>query len=151
MVISEINWPRHLTYEIFNGEEDLVEDLKLIRKTYADSLIHLFGHMSALAPIHQQFHANMSRAQCKDGFWLEIGPAVEKWIKDSSCKLLQQFDSGIQVITIYINVITFSLQAKAFLDKKTSEDKSLSDFLQRCSSTLRTLMILKQLPSLFIS
>ena len=103
MVISEINWPRHLTYEIFNGEEDLVEDLKLIRKTYADSLIHLnilspceeqlvFGHMSALAPIHQQFHANMSRAQCKDGFWLEIGPAVEKWIKDSSCKLLQQFD-----------------------------------------------------------
>ena len=57
---------------------------------------------------------------------------MEKWIKDSSCKLLQQFDSGIQVITIYINVITFSLQAKAFLDKKTSEDKSFSDFLQRC-------------------
>ena len=28
-------------FELFNGEEDLVEDLKLVRKTYADSLIHL--------------------------------------------------------------------------------------------------------------
>ena len=27
MVISEINWLRHLTYEMFNGEEDLVENL----------------------------------------------------------------------------------------------------------------------------
>ncbi len=26
---------------MYNGEEDLVEDLKLVRKTYADSLIHL--------------------------------------------------------------------------------------------------------------
>ena len=51
-------------FEIFNGEDDLVEDLKLIRKTYADSLIHLnilspdeeqlvFGYMSALLPLHQ--------------------------------------------------------------------------------------------------
>ncbi len=28
-------------YELYNGEEDLVEDLKLVRKTYADSMIHL--------------------------------------------------------------------------------------------------------------
>jgi len=116
-------------YEIFNGEEDLVEDLKLVRKTYADSLIHLnilspceeqlvFGHMSALAPIHQQFHVNLSRAQCKDGFWFEIGPAVEKWIKT--------------VQTPYVNYCSNLIQAKAFLDKKTSEDKSFSDFLQRC-------------------
>ena len=28
-------------FEIFNGEEDLVGDLKLVQKTYADSLIHL--------------------------------------------------------------------------------------------------------------
>eukprot|EP00092_Neocalanus_flemingeri_P040148 GFUD01043732.1.p1 GENE.GFUD01043732.1~~GFUD01043732.1.p1 ORF type:complete len:829 (-),score=244.19 GFUD01043732.1:674-3160(-) len=116
-------------FEIFNGEEDLVEDLKLVRKTYADSLIHLnilsqseeqlvFGHMSALAPLHQQFHVNLSRAQCKDGFWFEIGPAVEKWIKT--------------VQTPYVNYCSNLTQAKAFLDKKQSEDKSFSDFLQRC-------------------
>jgi len=116
-------------FEIFNGEEDLVEDLKLVRKTYADSLIHLnilsqseeqlvFGHLSALAPLHQQFHVNLSRAQCKDGFWFEIGPAVEKWIKT--------------VQTPYVNYCSNLIQAKAFLDKKTSEDKSFSDFLQRC-------------------
>lgn len=28
-------------FELYNGEEDLVEDLRLVRKTYADSLIHL--------------------------------------------------------------------------------------------------------------
>lgn len=116
-------------FEIYNGEEDLVEDLKLVRKTYADSLIHLnilspceeqlvFGHMSALAPIHQQFHANLARAQCKDGFWFEIGPAVEKWIKT--------------VEIPYVNYCSNLIQAKAFLDKKQSEDKSFSDFLQRC-------------------
>jgi len=116
-------------FEIYNGEEDLVEDLKLVRKTYADSLIHLnilspseeqlvFGHMSALAPLHQQFHTNLSRAQCKDGFWFEIGPAVEKWIKT--------------VEIPYVNYCSNLIQAKAFLDKKQSEDKSFSDFLQRC-------------------
>ena len=79
-------------YEMFNGEDDLVEDLKLVRKTYADSLIHLnilsseeeklvFGHMSALTPVHQLFHSALKRAQCKDGFWFSIGPAVEKWIR----------------------------------------------------------------------
>ena len=79
-------------FEIYNGEDDLVEDLKLIRKTYADSLIHLnilspaeehlvFGHMSALLPLHQTFHANLKRHQCKDGFWFEIGPAVDKWVR----------------------------------------------------------------------
>ena len=77
---------------MFNGEDDLVEDLKLVRKTYADSLIHLnilsseeeqlvFGHMSALTPVHQLFHSALKRAQCKDGFWFSIGPAVEKWIR----------------------------------------------------------------------
>jgi len=116
-------------FEIYNGEDDLVEDLKLIRKTYADSLIHLnilkpdeeklvFGYMSALAPIHQQFHANLTRAQCKDGFWFEIGPAVDKWIKT-----LQ---------TPYVDYCSNLIQAKTFLDKKQSEDKSFSDFLQRC-------------------
>ena len=116
-------------FEIFNGEDDLVEDLKLIRKTYADSLIHLnilspeeeqlvFGYMSALLPLHQAFHANLGRHQCKDGFWFEIGPAVEKWIRT--------------IETAYVNYCSNLIEAKSFLDKKQAEDKSFSDFLQRC-------------------
>jgi len=116
-------------FEIFNGEDDLVEDLKLIRKTYADSLIHLnilspeeeqlvFGYMSALLPLHQAFHANLSRHQCKDGFWFEIGPAVDKWIKT--------------IETPYVNYCSNLIEAKSFLDKKQADDKSFSDFLQRC-------------------
>ena len=116
-------------FEIFNGEDDLAEDLKLIRKTYADSLIHLnilspeeeqlvFGHMSALLPLHQAFHANLSRHQCKDGFWFEIGPAVEKWIKT--------------IERPYVNYCSNLIAAKSFLDKKQADDKSFSDFLQRC-------------------
>ena len=38
-----------------------------------------------LAPLYQHFYTNMSRAQCNDGFWLEIGQAVEK------CKNLNSF------------------------------------------------------------
>ena len=100
-------------FEIYNGEEDLVEDLKLVRKTYADSLIHLnilspseeqlvFGHMSALAPLHQQFHTNLSRAQCKDGFWFEIGPAVEKWIKTVEIPYVNYCSNLIQVLIILL-------------------------------------------------
>ena len=116
-------------FEIYNGEDDLAEDLKLIRKTYADSLIHLnilspaeehlvFGHMSAPLPLHQTFHANLKRHQCKDGFWFEIGPAVEKWVRT--------------IETPYVNYCSNLIEAKAFLDKKQAEDKSFSDFLQRC-------------------
>ena len=119
-------------FEIFNGEDDLVEDLKLIRKTYADSLIHLnilspeeeqlvFGYMSALLPLHQAFHANLGRHQCKDGFWFEIGPAVEKWIRT--------------IETAYVNYCSNLIEAKSFLDKKMAEDKSFSDFLQRCQES----------------
>lgn len=116
-------------FEMFNGEDDLVEDLKLVRKTYADSLIHLnilkpaeerlvFGHMSALTPVHQLFHAELKRAQCKDGFWFSIGPAVEKWIRT--------------VEGPYVNYCSNLLAAKTFLDKKQAEDKAFNDFLQRC-------------------
>ena len=116
-------------FEIFNGEDDLVEDLKLIRKTYADSLIHLnilspaeenlvFGYMSALLPLHQSFHSNLCRHQCKDGFWFEIGPAVDKWVRT--------------IETAYVNYCSNLIEAKTFLDKKQTEDKSFADFLQRC-------------------
>ena len=116
-------------FEIYNGEDDLVEDLKLIRKTYADSLIHLnilspdeehliFGHMSALLPLHQTFHSNLRKHQCKDGFWFEIGPAVDKWVRTIEAP--------------YVNYCSNLIEAKAFLDKKQADDKSFSDFLQRC-------------------
>ena len=81
-----------------------MEDLKLIRKTYADSLIHLFGHMSALAPIHQQFHANLSRAQCKDGFWFEIGTAVVKWIKTVQTPYVNYCSDLIQVFKLLLYI-----------------------------------------------
>jgi len=116
-------------FEIYNGEEDLIEDLKLVRKTYADSLIHLnilsgpeeqlvFGPLSGLQPVHSMFRQGLTRQQCKDGFWFEIGPAVSKWIKT--------------VEGPYLSYCSNLIQAKAFLDKKQAEDKAFSDFLQRC-------------------
>ena len=79
-------------YELYNGEEDLAEDLKLVRKTYADSMIHLniikpeeeqlvFGHLSALTPLHVALHQGLRKAQCKDGFWFEIGSVVASWVR----------------------------------------------------------------------
>merc|ERR1719209_1692269 len=74
--------------------------------------------MSALTPVHQLFHAELKRAQCKDGFWFSIGPAVEKWIRT--------------VEGPYVNYCSNLLAAKTFLDKKQAEDKAFNDFLQRC-------------------
>ena len=53
--------------------------------------------MSALAPLHQQFYVNLSRAQCKDGFWFEIGPPVEKWIKTVQTPYVNYCSNHIQV------------------------------------------------------
>ena len=116
-------------YEIFIGEEDLVDDLKLIRKTYADSLIHLnilspaeenlvFGRMSSLLPLHQMFYDHLKRQQCKDGFWFEIGASVDKWVNS--------------IEDAYVNYCSNLIETKTFLDKKQTEDKSFSDFLRRC-------------------
>ena len=37
--------------------------------------------MSALAPRHKYLHMNLPKVQCKNGFWVVMGPVVEKWIK----------------------------------------------------------------------
>ena len=64
----------------------------------------VFGHMSALAPIHQQFHANLSRAQCKDGFWFKIGPAVEKWINTVQIPHVNYCSNFIQVFKLLLYI-----------------------------------------------
>ena len=37
--------------------------------------------MYALAPRHKYLHMNLPKVQCKNGFWVVMGPVVEKWIK----------------------------------------------------------------------
>lgn len=116
-------------FELVNGEEDLVEDLKLVRKTYADSMIHLniikpeeehliFGHLNALTPLHAALHAGLKKAQCKDGFWFEIGAVVAAWVRSLEAP--------------YVSYCSNLIQAKEFLDNKRDSDKVFNDFLQRC-------------------
>lgn len=116
-------------FELYNGEEDLVQDLKLVRKTYADSLVHLnilnleeeklvFGQLKELIPLHEALHLGLKRAQCRDGFWFEIGGVVTSWVRT-----LEQ---------PYIRYCYNLIQAKEFLDQKRDSDKAFSDFLQRC-------------------
>jgi len=116
-------------FEIYNGEEDLVEDLKLVRKTYADSLIHLniltpdeeslvFGHLNQLVPLHTALHAGLKKIQSKDGIWVEIGDVVAAWVNT--------------LLEPYVAYCSNMQNAKIFLDKKRDEDKAFSDFLQRC-------------------
>eukprot|EP00088_Acartia_fossae_P003104 TRINITY_DN11289_c0_g1_i1.p1 TRINITY_DN11289_c0_g1~~TRINITY_DN11289_c0_g1_i1.p1 ORF type:complete len:782 (+),score=224.45 TRINITY_DN11289_c0_g1_i1:47-2392(+) len=116
-------------YEIYNGEEDLIDDLTLVRRTYADSMIHLnllkpeeeklvFGHLSALTPLHKTLHQGLKKVQCRDGFWFEIGTTVVNWAKTLDRP--------------YVTYCSNLLQAKEFLDSKKDSDKAFSDFLQRC-------------------
>ena len=70
-VVQEIKL-QEAVYEIYNGEEDLIDDLKLVRKTYADSMIHLnilkpeeerlvFGRLDALTPLHAALYAGLKK------------------------------------------------------------------------------------------
>jgi len=116
-------------YELYNGEDDLVEDLNLVRRTYADSMIHLniikpddeqlvFGHLNALTPLHKSLHQGLKKVQCRDGFWFEVGQVVLNWAKTLDRP--------------YVTYCSNLLQAKEFLDSKKESDKAFSDFLQRC-------------------
>jgi len=116
-------------YEIYNGEDDLIEDLKLVRKTYADSMIHLnilkaeeeklvFGQLDSLTPLHAALHAGLKKVQCKDGFWFEIGAVIAPWVRSLEKP--------------YVKYCSNLIQAKEFLDNKKESDKAFNDFLQRC-------------------
>ncbi|GAA6223990.1 neuroepithelial cell-transforming gene 1 protein-like [Lates japonicus] len=114
-------------YELFRGEQDLIEDLQLARKAYHDPMLklsimteeelaHIFGDLDAYIPLHEDLMVKLTEGTGPDGTVAQIGQIVINWLPG---------------LNAYKNYCSNQLAAKALLDQK-KQDRRVQDFLQRC-------------------
>ncbi|XP_037366446.1 neuroepithelial cell-transforming gene 1 protein isoform X2 [Talpa occidentalis] len=114
-------------YELFRGEQDLIEDLKLARKAYHDPMLklsimseeelaHIFGDLDAYIPLHEDLLARIGQATKPSGTVEQIGHILVNWLPG---------------LNAYKGYCSNQLAAKALLDQK-KQDPRVQDFLQRC-------------------
>lgn len=114
-------------YELYRGEQDLIEDLQLARKAYHDPMLklsimteeelaHIFGDLDAYIPLHQDLLMKLTEGTGPDGRVAQIGQIVINWLPG---------------LNAYKSYCSNQLAAKALLDMK-KQDRRVQDFLQRC-------------------
>ncbi|XP_061750280.1 neuroepithelial cell-transforming gene 1 protein-like [Nerophis ophidion] len=114
-------------YELFRGEQDLIEDLQLARKAYHDPMLklcimteeelaHIFGDLDAYIPLHEDLLVKLTEGTLSDGTVAQIGQTMIDWLPG---------------LNAYKNYCSNQLAAKALLDQK-KQDRQVQDFLQRC-------------------
>ncbi|CAJ1056337.1 neuroepithelial cell-transforming gene 1 protein-like [Xyrichtys novacula] len=114
-------------YELFRGEQDLIEDLQLARKAYHDPMLklsimteeelaHIFGDLDAYIPLHEDLLMKLTEGTGPDGTVAQIGQIVIDWLPG---------------LNAYKDYCSNQLAAKALLDQK-KQDRRVQDFLQRC-------------------
>lgn len=114
-------------FELSQGEQDLIEDLKLAKKAYHDPMLKLsimseqelnqiFGTLDSLIPLHEDLLQHLKEARKTDGSTEHVGHILVNW--------LPCLDS-------YKSYCSNQVAAKALLDHK-KQDRRVHDFLQRC-------------------
>lgn len=114
-------------FELSQGEEDLIEDLKLAKKAYHDPMLKLsimteqelnqiFGTLDSLIPLHEELLSQLRDIRKPDGSTEHVGPILVGWLP-----CLSSYDS----------YCSNQVAAKALLDHK-KQDHRVQDFLQRC-------------------
>ncbi|XP_075430954.1 rho guanine nucleotide exchange factor 3 isoform X2 [Ascaphus truei] len=114
-------------FELSQGEEDLIEDLKLAKKAYHDPMLKLsimteeeltqiFGTLDSLIPLHEDLLRRLREIRKADGSTEHVGHILVGWLP-----CLNSYDS----------YCSNQVAAKALLDHK-KQDHRVQDFLQRC-------------------
>ncbi|OPJ72094.1 rho guanine nucleotide exchange factor 3 isoform C [Patagioenas fasciata monilis] len=114
-------------FELAQGEEDLIEDLKLAKKAYHDPMLKLsimteqelnqiFGTLDSLIPLHEDLLRRLQEVRKPDGSTEHVGHILVGWLP-----CLNSYDS----------YCSNQVAAKALLDHK-KQDHRVQDFLQRC-------------------
>ncbi|XP_069499769.1 rho guanine nucleotide exchange factor 3 isoform X1 [Ambystoma mexicanum] len=114
-------------FELSQGEEDLIEDLKLAKKAYHDPMLKLsimteqeltqiFGTLDSLIPLHEDLLQRLREIRQPDGSTDHVGHILVGWLP-----CLNSYDS----------YCSNQVAAKALLDHK-KQDHRVQDFLQRC-------------------
>ncbi|XP_037304122.2 rho guanine nucleotide exchange factor 3 isoform X3 [Pungitius pungitius] len=114
-------------FELAQGEQDLVEDLKLAKKAYHDPMLKLsimtehelnqiFGTLDSLIPLHEELLSRLRDARKPDGSTEHVGRILTGWLPG---------------LSRYTSYCSNQVKAKALLDQK-KQDRRVQDFLQRC-------------------
>uniref|UniRef100_A0A3P9CHU9 Rho guanine nucleotide exchange factor (GEF) 3 n=1 Tax=Maylandia zebra TaxID=106582 RepID=A0A3P9CHU9_9CICH len=114
-------------FELAQGEQDLVEDLKLAKKAYHDPMLKLsimteqelnqiFGTLESLIPLHEDLLSRLRDARKPDGSTDHVGHILTDWLP---------------CLSAYTPYCSNQVKAKALLDQK-KQDRRVQDFLQRC-------------------
>ncbi|XP_053171694.1 rho guanine nucleotide exchange factor 3 [Scomber japonicus] len=114
-------------FELAQGEQDLVEDLKLAKKAYHDPMLKLsimteqelnqiFGTLDSLIPLHEDLLSRLRDARKPDGSTEHVGHILTDWLP---------------CLSSYTPYCSNQVKAKALLDQK-KQDRRVQDFLQRC-------------------
>nr|XP_020466784.1 rho guanine nucleotide exchange factor 3 isoform X2 [Monopterus albus] len=114
-------------FELTQGEQDLVEDLKLAKKAYHDPMLKLsimteqelnqiFGTLDSLIPLHEDLLSRLQDARKPDGSTEHVGHILTDWLP---------------CLSSYTPYCSNQVKAKALLDQK-KQDRRVQDFLQRC-------------------
>ncbi|XP_026162065.1 rho guanine nucleotide exchange factor 3 [Mastacembelus armatus] len=114
-------------FELAQGEQDLVEDLKLAKKAYHDPMLKLkimteqelnqiFGTLDSLIPLHEDLLSRLRDARKPDGSTEHVGHILTAWLP---------------CLSSYTPYCSNQVKAKALLDQK-KQDRRVQDFLQRC-------------------
>lgn len=117
-------------YELYQGENDLVEDLNIVQKTYHDSmkklqllsdgeLKQIFGPVDELIPIHEDLLNRLQNQRLPNGTTQCVGELLKDWVPN-----LQH----------YVTFCANQVYGKALLDEKKN-DEAVEDFLQRCQDS----------------
>ncbi|XP_062610643.1 rho guanine nucleotide exchange factor 3-like isoform X2 [Saccostrea cucullata] len=117
-------------YELYQGENDLVEDLTIVKKTYRDSmeklqlmtaweLSQIFGPIDMLIPIHEELACGLQNQRLPDGTTRDVGALLVEWV---------------QKLKEYVPFCANQVFGKAMLDEKKN-DPAVDDFLQRCQDS----------------
>ncbi|XP_038596001.1 rho guanine nucleotide exchange factor 3 isoform X3 [Tachyglossus aculeatus] len=114
-------------FELSQGEEDLIEDLKLAKKAYHDPMLKLsimteqelnqiFGTLDSLIPLHEDLLRQLQEVRKTDGSTDHVGHILVGWLP---------------CLSSYNSYCSNQVAAKALLDLK-KQDHRVQDFLQRC-------------------
>ncbi|XP_061544238.1 rho guanine nucleotide exchange factor 3 isoform X2 [Phycodurus eques] len=117
-------------FELAQGEQDLVEDLKLAKKAYHDPMLKLsimteqelnqiFGTLDSLIPLHEDLLSRLRSARKPDGSTDRVGQILTDWLP---------------CLSSYTAYCSNQVWAKALLDQK-KQDRRVQDFLQRCQQS----------------
>ncbi|XP_069503678.1 rho guanine nucleotide exchange factor 3-like isoform X2 [Ambystoma mexicanum] len=121
---------QEVIFELMQGEQQLVDDLNLVKKNYYEPMLKLaimseeeltdiFSTLDSLIPLHEDLLSHLGRMRQEDGTIDEVGPTMLDWLP---------------CLHAYRNYCCNQVAAKALLDYK-KQNRQVENFLRLCQES----------------